>query len=239
MAADAVPDLDGQVQPPSVVFQPFHHPRALFVMPEPSLHDSVESPLPRMAERGVPQIVAQGDRLGQILIQAQRPRDGTGDLGYLEGMGQAGTVMIPFGRQENLRFVLETAERFRMQDAIPVPLISGPIGAGFLFPVPALGTGRQSSAGRQHDPFDFLLAFPCRHGSSSFLIPFCPPSRDRTASISTIRRQRRFFLPDRPSFFPFRVFPRFSTIFFDIKADQTGKMPRLPAPPQGVRRFFR
>ena len=41
---------------------------------------AVQRALSRVAEGGMPQVVAQGDGLGQILVQPQRPGDGAGDL---------------------------------------------------------------------------------------------------------------------------------------------------------------
>ena len=51
----------------------------------------------------------------------QRPRH----LGHLQGMGQAGAVMIALRRDENLGFELHAAEALAMQDTIPVPLKRG------------------------------------------------------------------------------------------------------------------
>ena len=43
-----------------------------------------------VAEGGVPQVVCQGDGLGQILVEAQGAGDGAADLGDLDGMREPG-----------------------------------------------------------------------------------------------------------------------------------------------------
>ena len=47
-----------------------------------------------MAKGSVTQIMAHGDGLSQIFIQPQGPGHGAGDPGDLQGVGQAGAVMI-------------------------------------------------------------------------------------------------------------------------------------------------
>ena len=54
----------------------------------------VQRPLPRVAEGRVPQIMAQGDGLGQILVQAQGAGYRAGDLGDFQRVGQAGAVVV-------------------------------------------------------------------------------------------------------------------------------------------------
>ena len=58
-------------------------------------HDLVQQPLPCVAEGGVPQIVSQGDRLGQILVQRQAPGNGPRDTADLQSVGHAGAVVVP------------------------------------------------------------------------------------------------------------------------------------------------
>ena len=72
-----------------------------------------------------PRSCPQGDGLGQILVEPQGLADGPGVLGYLQRMGQPGPVMIPFGKKEYLRLLLQPAKRLAVEDPVPVPLEDG------------------------------------------------------------------------------------------------------------------
>ena len=113
-------------------------------------HDQVQGVSPRVAEWGMSQIVGQGHGFGQIFLQAQLPGHGTGDLRHFQGMGQAAAVVITFVMHENLGFVLQTAERRTMDDAIAIPLECRPRGVRRLVikPAPALcGTAGKDGPG--------------------------------------------------------------------------------------------
>src|SRR5210317_2559019 len=79
-----------------------------------------------MAKRGMPQVVAQGDRLGEWFVEAECGGDGAGNLRDLEHMSEPGPVMIAGRGQKNLGFVLEPPKRFGVDDAVAVPLIGQP-----------------------------------------------------------------------------------------------------------------
>jgi hypothetical protein len=85
-------------------------------------HAGVEHRLADMAERGVAEVVAEPDRLGQILVERQCPRNGARDLGDLQRVGQPRAVMVALGRDEDLRLVLEAPERLGVRDAVAVAL---------------------------------------------------------------------------------------------------------------------
>ena len=95
--------------------------------------DLIECALSCMAEGRMAEIVAERDRLGQILVQAERPCDRPRDLRHLERVRQAGAVVVALGRNENLRFVGQAAERLAVQDAVAVALKAGPVRAGLHF----------------------------------------------------------------------------------------------------------
>ena len=78
--------------------------------------------LTRMAEGSVPQIMAKRDGLGEILVEAERPRDGARYLGNLQGMREARAEMIALRRKEDLRFVRKPSERFRVEDLVAIAL---------------------------------------------------------------------------------------------------------------------
>ena len=75
-----------------------------------------------MAERRVAEVVGQRQRLGQILVEAERAGERAGDLGHLERVGQPGAVMVALVVDEHLGLVREPAERGRMDDPVAVAL---------------------------------------------------------------------------------------------------------------------
>ena len=70
----------------------------------------VEHLLTGMPERGVTEVVRQGDGLGEVLIERQCPGDGAGHLGNLDRVGEPGPVMVTLVIDENLRLVLQPTE---------------------------------------------------------------------------------------------------------------------------------
>ena len=68
------------------------------------LHTFVQSHFPGMAERRMSQVMRQGQRFPQILIQTQHPAQRPGDLRHLKRMGQAGAQAVALMIYENLCF---------------------------------------------------------------------------------------------------------------------------------------
>ena len=93
-------------------------------MREPAIgtHLVIERLLAGMAERRVAEIVRQRQRLGEVLVEAERARDGAGDLRDFETVRQPRAVMIALVIDEDLGLVLQPAERGRMDDAVAVAL---------------------------------------------------------------------------------------------------------------------
>ena len=85
-----------------------------------------------MPERRVADVVAQRDRLGERLVERQRRGQGARDLRHLEGVRQAGDVVVALGVEEDLRLVLQAAERLGVDDPVAVPLERGPERVGLL-----------------------------------------------------------------------------------------------------------
>ncbi len=54
----------------------------------------VEELLADMAERRVPEVVAEADRFDEVLVERQRAGDGARDLGHLERVGQPRAVVV-------------------------------------------------------------------------------------------------------------------------------------------------
>ncbi len=126
---DPVPHLLGQVEPPAVPRQHLHHPQRVLVVPEahPVLAQLlVEHLLSDVAEGRMPEVMTQPDRLGQVLVQTERPGDGPRDEAGLERVGEPGPVVIALGRHEHLRLVLQPPESLRVHDPVPVALEGRP-----------------------------------------------------------------------------------------------------------------
>ncbi len=68
------------------------------------------------------EIVAERDRLGEIVVEVERPRDRARDLRDLDGVGQARAEMVVLVIDEHLRLVREAAERGGMDDPVAIAL---------------------------------------------------------------------------------------------------------------------
>ena len=90
-----------------------------------------------MAERRMAEVVGQAQRLGQILVEAERPGDGPADLGDFDAVGQADPEMVAVGSDEDLGLVPQPAEGDRMDDAVAVALedVARPARSGIAFRV--------------------------------------------------------------------------------------------------------
>src|SRR4051794_25617053 len=77
-----------------------------------------------MAAGAVAAVMANGNGLGKHGIESQGTGDGGGDLGDLEGMGEAGALVV--GRKnEDLGFAGKAAEFVGVQDAVTVTFEAG------------------------------------------------------------------------------------------------------------------
>ena len=119
---DAVTDLVREVQRA-------RDPQRLLVVAEttvePLLHGRVERILACVPEGGVPHVVPEADRLYEILVEPQRPRDDARDRRRLERVGHPRAVVIALGIDEHLRLSLQPPERLRVDDAVAVALKVG------------------------------------------------------------------------------------------------------------------
>ena len=100
------------------------------------------------------EIVRQRQRLGEILVEAERARDRARDLLHFQGMRQPRPVMIALVENEDLGLVLEPPERGGMDDAVAVaPEIVARRARGLrMQPSPAVG--RDRGIGRAWSGFD-------------------------------------------------------------------------------------
>ena len=72
----------------------------------------------------VPAVVAEGDGLGEGHVEADGPGDGRGHLGHLQGMGEAGALVV-VGEHEDLGLAGQASERRGVQDAVTVAFEAG------------------------------------------------------------------------------------------------------------------
>ena len=85
-------------------------------------HARVEHLLADVAEGRVPEVVPEPDRLGEVLVEPQRARDGARDPARLERVREPRAVVVALGRDEHLRLVLQAPERLGVHDPVAVAL---------------------------------------------------------------------------------------------------------------------
>jgi hypothetical protein len=98
----------------------------------------------------MPQVVPQGDCLGQVFVEVQGPSYSASYLGDLEGVGEACHIVVTLRDNKNLRLMLEAAEGLRMDDAVTVALKGSAYRTGLFIFKPAsrvltfYGIGREA-----------------------------------------------------------------------------------------------
>ena len=155
--------LPGEVEAVEVGVAPLqrgHHAQRLRVVVEAA--EAGEAPIERalagMAERRMAEVVAERERLGQILVEPERAGERAGDLGHLQRVGQPGAEMVALVEHEHLGLVGEPAERGGMDDAVAVAAEGAAGGARRLRIAPAAAlrrVGRKRRAGERCDRHDF------------------------------------------------------------------------------------
>jgi hypothetical protein len=108
----------------------------------------------------VAEVVPEGDRLGEVLVQPEGTSGGASDLGDVQRVGEPHPVVVPLRRQEDLRLVPKASEGLRVDDPIPVALEDGAQGILGLLSLATLRFGGEHGAWRQHLPFDLLGPLP-------------------------------------------------------------------------------
>ena len=71
------------------------------------------------------EIVREGDGFGQVFVEAEKAGESAGDLGDLEGMGEAGAIVVAGLVDEDLGFVFEPSEGGGVNDPVAIPLKTG------------------------------------------------------------------------------------------------------------------
>src|ERR687898_2108440 len=87
-----------------------------------SLEDAGEGVFSHVAAGGVAEIVAEGDRLRQVFVEAESSGYGTGYLHHLQRVREACPEVIAIRGDENLSLMHEPAEGLGVNDAVPVAL---------------------------------------------------------------------------------------------------------------------
>jgi len=80
----------------------------------------VEGAFAGVPERRMAKIVSERQRLGEILVKPQPPRQGPCDLRDFKRVGEPGAIMIAFIENENLGLMLEAPKGGGMDDAVAI-----------------------------------------------------------------------------------------------------------------------
>ena len=91
----------------------------------------------------------QRQRLGQIIVKLKAARQRPRNLRHLDRMGQAGAVMVTLILHKDLRFIGQTPEGGRMDDAVTIAAKFAARGRGGLGLQPATAFVRQAGIGHQ------------------------------------------------------------------------------------------
>ena len=111
----AFPHFKSQIQSGKVgigIFQQFNNAQTLAVVLEGpcSRMHSASISSPECPQRRALEIMRESDGLGQILVQAQGPRDGATDRGDLDRVSQSRAQMVPGAVEKNLRLVFQAGK---------------------------------------------------------------------------------------------------------------------------------
>src|SRR6187200_3467967 len=119
----------------------------------------VEHLLAGVAEGRVAEVMAERDRLGEILVQPQRARHGSRDPGCLQRVCEPRAVVVALRVDEDLRLVLQPPEGLRVDDPVAVALKRRPQAALLLLlgDPPARLVGAH---GDRREPGLLLLSYP-------------------------------------------------------------------------------
>ena len=109
----------------------------------------VQHVLAGVTERRVTEVVREHDRLGQILVRAERARDRARDLRDLERVRESIAEVIALVSTEDLGLVLQAAEGARVQHAVAIALERGAVGVRRLRLDAAARLARAQRVGRE------------------------------------------------------------------------------------------
>ncbi len=113
----------GEVEACAAVLEEVDDAQRLLIVAKALGEQSGQGLFARVAERRVTEVVAEGDGLGEVLVETERAGDRTGDLLHLDGVGHPRDHVVRVGGDEDLRLMLQTAEGTGVDDAIAVALV--------------------------------------------------------------------------------------------------------------------
>ena len=138
---------------------------------ETLLQRRVECLLSGMAERRMPHVVAEPDRLDEVFVESQCTRDDARDRGRLERVRHPRAVVVAGRIDEDLRLALQAPKGLRMQDPVAIALERGAQTAIVLAPrgvVPRVSYERTASG---EASALFLLAQPAPRTHPRLFLP--------------------------------------------------------------------
>src|SRR5258708_24066468 len=158
---DPLPDLPGEVQPRELrvaLLEHFQDAQGLPVVLEAPVigHQLGHDLLAGMAERRVPEVVAEHQALREVLVEGEAAGHAAPDLRTLQAVGEAGAVVVALVVDEHLRLVLQPAERGAVDDAVPVALVAGAVGVVRLQVPPPAALGAAHAVGSEEPVLPLL-----------------------------------------------------------------------------------
>ena len=122
MTNDAVAHFVCQIESFAVFFNCIHDAQTLLIMMKAEAANRIERTLACVSERRMTQVVTERNRFRQIFVQVEASRNRPRNLRHFKRMRQSGSVMIPFGRKENLCLMFQSAKCGTMDDPVAVTL---------------------------------------------------------------------------------------------------------------------
>ena len=87
-----------------------------------TLETLVEGALAGVTERGMADVMDEGESFGQIFVEPQGSSGGAGDLGDLDGVGEAAAEVVGGAAGEDLGFACKTTEGACLHNAFSITL---------------------------------------------------------------------------------------------------------------------
>ena len=122
-------------------------------------HLQVQGLFARVGEGGVPDIVRQGERFGEVFVQSEGTGNGPRNLRNLNRVGEPIAKMIGEGGSKDLGFIFQAAECPGMNHAVTVPLKQAAIRMHWLRIAPTTRLFHRKTEVGQHRVFCLFLDF--------------------------------------------------------------------------------